>query len=1022
MKPLKLTMTAFGPYAGTQVVDFRVLGERSFFMIHGPTGAGKTTILDAICFALYGETSGNERKSEQMPSHHTRSNTYTQVTFDFMLGNDLYRVMRSLKRKRSKNKDAELSYEPDKAVLWRRTGIEDEQATGAEVESKWTKVTKVIEALFGFKSNQFRQVIMLPQDKFQQLLKANSGEREDLFKILFQTEQFERIEQALKQEASRLEGELEKLRNENDLILRMAQVSQPTELAAKRQAASEALQAMQDTLILLRATEQQATEQLEQGQDIQRKISEYEQAKAQLLQMELKQAEFEAKRNRLERARRAKELIELENATVQQGNEASQAEQKRDGMRLQLVTARQGQEQAAEKLALELQRQDERDAARREQDRLQNLQGQVQELEVAQQNDRAAQLQVSKTTRERDTAKGQCDRLQDELNQLEQSLAQADTIMRQHLSAQQAEATARRIYEQWQKLSSIERQLKTAEDKEATVQQDLQTAENSLRQERGKRDRLEEAWLAGQAAILARQLTDDAPCPVCGSTHHPRPATSTETLPSEIELKDTRAAVTALERQHQGLYAEWTAQHDQVVSLDGERKPIVEFLGEKAGLTLPQIETELKAAQSELRTAQAKDKRVLELKQQVEPLKLELAQANVALKDAERAWQEAINQQVTTQAIFSERQRNIPTELDNLQKLQVAKQRADARVVEFDLALQQAQHEDEQTKQQVIACETAFNQLSELATAARQRAQEIGQQLEARVKSAGFADVDDYRGAKLPAQAITNLEKEIQEYDGQLQAAKERADRAGQVAKSLLKPDLVKLQAEAQKARAKVEAALQSEQNLKSQLDNCDKHLKQLARVQDELAEAEKEFGVVGKIAKIANGQNNYKLTFQRFVLSTLLDHVLNDATQRLQIMSRGRYLLQRAQSLLDKRRAGGLDLVVSDTWTGDSKRPVETLSGGECFYTALALALGLAEVVQYYAGGIRLDTVFIDEGFGSLDSDTLDLAIRTLENLKEGRRLVGIISHVESLRERIPTRLEVSAGINGSMAKFNIS
>lgn len=1021
MKPLKLTMTAFGPYANTQVVDFRVLGERSFFMIHGPTGAGKTTILDAICFALYGETSGNERKSEQMRSHHTRSNTYTEAIFDFMLGNDIYRVMRSLKYKRTKDKNAEVLYEPDKAVLWQRTGIEDEQIMGTEVVSKWTKVTKVIETLFGFKSEQFRQVIMLPQDKFQQLLKANSGDREDLFKILFQTEQFERIEQALKKEADRLEGELKKLIDEQALVLRLAQVDKPSELADKQQAAVEALQAMQDKLILLRTAEQQATTQLERGQDVERKISEYEQAKAYLLQTELKQGEFEAKRNQLERAWCATKLIELENATFDQGSEATQAEQKRDNAQIQLVKARQVQEQAAEKLALELQRQGERDDARREQDRLQSLQGQVQELEAAQKNNNVAQVQVNKTVHECDTAKGQRDRLQRELSQLEQNLTQADTVIRQLSLMQQAEANVRQMHEQWQKLNKIEHQRKTIDGKETKIQQSLQKAENDLAQARSKRDQLEGIWGAGQAAILAKQLVDDTPCPVCGSTHHPYPATSSETPPSEAELRDAREAVNTLEKQHRTILAEWTEQHDQVVHLDGERKPLVEYLGEKAHFTLSQIDTELKAAQLKLQTAQAEDKRLFDLRQQVEPLKGQLAQAEATLADAERLRQQAISQQMTAQAILSERQRNVPPELDNLYKLQIAKQRVDARVTALDQALQQVQTEDEQMKQQVVACETAFNQLSELATTARQRAVEREQQLDARVKAEGFVDIDDYRQAKLLPQAIIDLDNTIREYEGQLQAAKERAERASQTAKALVKLDLVKLQTEAQYARAEVEAALQSEQELKSQAKNLDKYLKQLARVQDELAKMEQEFGVVGKMAKIANGQNNYKITFQRFVLSTLLDHVLDDATQRLQIMSRGRYLLQRAQSLSDKRKAGGLDLIVSDTWTGDSKRPVETLSGGECFYTALALALGLAEVVQYYAGGIRLDTIFIDEGFGSLDSDTLDLAIRTLENLKEGGRLVGIISHVESLRERIPTRLEVSTGINGSTAKFNI-
>ncbi len=200
MKPIKLTMTAFGPYAGVQEIDFRRLDNLSFFLIHGATGAGKTTILDAMCFALYGQTSGNDRKGEQMRSQHTKSDLATNVVFDFALGDDSYRVMRSLKRERAK--DAESSFKSDKAILWNRTSVANEQDAGVEIASKWTKVTEEIEALFGFESAQFRQVIMLPQDKFQQLLKAKSDERESLFKVLFQTKQFEDVEE-LKRDSNR---------------------------------------------------------------------------------------------------------------------------------------------------------------------------------------------------------------------------------------------------------------------------------------------------------------------------------------------------------------------------------------------------------------------------------------------------------------------------------------------------------------------------------------------------------------------------------------------------------------------------------------------------------------------------------------------------------------------------------------------------------------------------------------------------------------------------------------------------
>src|SRR6266498_3529525 len=308
MRPLKLSMTAFGPYADTQTIDFCSLADRSFFLIHGPTGAGKTAILDAICFALYGESSGDARKSEQMRSHHSKRSTTTEVSFDFMLGAETYRVTRSLKREHSQNGDAEVAYKTDKAGLWRRTSVQNDVEIGTVLASKWTKVTEAVENLFGFESKQFRQVILLPQDQFQKLLMATSQAREDLFKVLFQTEQFEYVEKALKEESKRIMDELDDLGNQRKVILDMAQVTKPDELTEKRQTVWDELQNTQSVIDSLRAKERDAITKLEQGKDDQRKIDECEQAKENLEKIEARQADFDHKRQQLRRAQHAAEL------------------------------------------------------------------------------------------------------------------------------------------------------------------------------------------------------------------------------------------------------------------------------------------------------------------------------------------------------------------------------------------------------------------------------------------------------------------------------------------------------------------------------------------------------------------------------------------------------------------------------------------------------------------------------------------------------------------------------------------
>jgi len=237
-------------------------------------------------------------------------------------------------------------------------------------------------------------------------------------------------------------------------------------------------------------------------------------------------------------------------------------------------------------------------------------------------------------------------------------------------------------------------------------------------------------------------------------------------------------------------------------------------------------------------------------------------------------------------------------------------------------------------------------------------------------------------------------------------------------AEDVKEPDIESLEEAAGEADDTLTIAKGQEVKLSERLDALGRTLASLKENTRKTEELEKQNQVLGYVADVANGNNPWKLTFQRFVLGALLDDVLVAASERLKIMSRGRYLLLRERNVADRRQAAGLALAVQDHYTGDS-RPVGTLSGGESFLAALSLALGLADVVQSYAGGIRLDAMFIDEGFGSLDSEALDLAMRALEDLRAGGRLVGIISHVPELKERIDARLEVTAGKSGSQARF---
>lgn len=333
-------------------------------------------------------------------------------------------------------------------------------------------------------------------------------------------------------------------------------------------------------------------------------------------------------------------------------------------------------------------------------------------------------------------------------------------------------------------------------------------------------------------------------------------------------------------------------------------------------------------------------------------------------------------------------------------------------------ALEQARVQSEQAQRDLAMQEATLQSVQAMVHSARQRAAEAQQTFTRRLHEAGFANAADFQVACLDSPTLAQLEDEIQRYAGDLQAARTRLQRAQEVAQSFTMPDLEGMEHHLHEVQTALERCSRERGVLAEQLDRATGWLVALQQTTREMAQQEARYAVVGRIAEVAEGQNAYRMTFQRFVLAALLDEVLIAASQRLRLMSRGRFDLQRAREHIDRRTAGGLDLMVYDAYTGTT-RPVNTLSGGESFLASLSLALGLSDVVQAYAGGVTLQTLFVDEGFGSLDPEALDLAFRALVDLQGDGRLVGIISHVPELKERIEARLEVIPGRGGSMVRF---
>lgn len=774
MKPLQLTMRAFGAYADEQTIDFTLLGDKNFFLIHGPTGSGKTTILDAISFALYGSASGDLRESKSLRSDYAPAEQKTEVEFTFKSGEHIYQVLRAPEQELKKQRGEGTRKVPAAAALFKLLSDGSKDPLAAKSDEVTKKVTEII----GFKAEQFRQIVLLPQGEFRRFLIAESKDRKAILETIFKTELYRRIETLLAERSSTIDNNYQTLKQQRQFILDSTECADSEQLDASIQLLwqrqNEETAALQTADARLTA----AKLQLQQAQQLHNAFTEAAAAQAALLTLTEQRSAVAAVKTEAAQAEKAALLEEIYNSTLRAHKHN-------------------------------------------------------QECQTAAQN----ALQATLNTK-------------NDLQELHRQLSE---------------------------------QLQQLDGQAVTTAADLNKALELLNQ-RILQLHSEAAKLSGVTAELERlaaALADNEPCPVCGSLQHPHPATV------------SAAQRTDLQRQTQ---------------------------------------------------------------------------------------------------IISNQTR----------------------------ALQQLQQQYQQTQLQLAGCEATQKSSQTAAEAAMQEFSALRQHFKERLEASDFGSQAAFLAAMRTEARRQQLQQTIAAYEQNLAAATDRLQRAQNAIDGKTAPELTACQDAEQQADALY-------RQLTAQTAVTAKELTDLQTAQLRLQELEKQMGALqeayqtaASLAETARGNNPSRLTFSAFVLQAILDDVLQAANLRLTSMSRGRYSLSRTGDVLDARRENGLNIEVTDSFTGVA-RPVKTLSGGELFLASLSLALGLSDVVQAYAGGIRLDTILVDEGFGTLDSEALDMAIRTLTDLQKGGRLVGIISHVSELRERITARLEVIPGQRGSKAVFHV-
>lgn len=1020
MKPLKLIISAFGPYAGTQVVDFTELGDRSFFLIHGPTGSGKTTILDAICFALYGDTSGAERKGEQMRSDHADIAQPTEITFDFALGADTFRLLRSPRQERPKKLGEGLAIMEPNATLWQRTGLAGDVNEGTVLASGWSRVTKEVENLLGFKSSQFRQVVMLPQGDFRKLLTAGSNERQAIMEILFRTELYRRIEEFLKVAAKELEKEMKQLANEKTWVLQRAGAATREELEQQYAEKQIWQKEIEESIKEYSAAWKAAQDSLVDGRRVREKLEEKVRAEKVLAELVQKVGAIDIKRTELSRAKLAASLLDAANLLHSRGREADKAATNLEGKRQAKNKAGEVRENAAKALAEEITKEPERESAGREATGLDALVEKVAALVIAKQAAGEAEKSGQAAKKAREQVQDTLAAIRKSIEEKTAAHIEAKTTADREPALEAACRTAEETSRKRQTLENFRRELSAALKSYTQAEKKRQQDEDRYTAARKELDALQEHWDKGQAAILAGGLTGGEPCPVCGSLEHPNPAVAAGVLPSEAELKVCRQKAADLEAALNRSRDEYGNKRTEKSTIQSRVEDLAKEMGENANADPSVLLAGAgKAKKLWAHARQARDT-VAGLETALEKLKEQEKQAGQLWEKHEGEYQEARAGLEAARAVLRERESTVPENLRDPKALDAARKEAAKRQKELLENYESAKKTDGEAKEALARATAAEEEaLANWRTAVDLR-EEGERSFQRRLETAGFGSQKDYEEARRTPGEIEKTEKAIKDYDEALYAARDHRTRAAGEAAGLEEPDMEKLVREEAAAKEGHEQLLIREGQLKSQVEEGSKNLKILQELEDKLKVLDDRYQVLGRLSQVANGDNEYGLTFQRFVLGALLDDVTIAATQRLKLMSRSRYQLQRTMELTRKNAAGGLNLEVLDNYTG-AARNVATLSGGETFLASLSLALGLADVVQSYSGGIHLDTIFVDEGFGALDPESLDFTMRALIDLQKGGRLVGIISHVPELKELVDARLEIQATGRGSVAGFKV-
>ena len=991
MMPISLTLSAFGPYPDTITIDFESFQEDGLFLITGPTGSGKTMIFDAMIFALYGKTSGQIRQTDSLRCDHALNEIPTFVEFSFSLHQQNYTIKRNpkyyLEGKKTPKQPSALLILPDGKMV---EGIKE--------------VNQKMISLLGVDDQQFKQICMIAQGEFTKLIMASSDEREKVLRELFHSETYQKLEEKLKVHLKTYQDKYDLLLNKRKDLMQELQVEDHQEYLSKQ---TKLIASQQKEYVDLKKDLDQKKQQLQLYRLQNQRLIQLKDLKQQFQDLKKQENDYQELNKTVDTLKKAQETNYLYISYIKQQKKLQTLKLNQEDFLKQLKKLEKDyQEKKVQADFLDYKQQTKEKLQNQIQETKQLInqiyqyQNDYQNLQTLKQQYRMLDEEHKLFLKKKEKFENGLQRDQERIQSEQQVQSKYELIKQQYVRLNEQKVKVHQLSDYYDQI------LKLNENK-SDLQEEYTVVEKQVDHEKMQYNQMEKLYFRKQAGIFALQLKEDQPCPICGSLHHPHPAQIEKEDITKEKLDQQAKKVKQQEHRLQDILQKILLSNQKKEMLVKQTKQLSSELNIQEEISKEIFIKELDHLSKDEKRMK---KEYLELQDELKYIQKLKKSVALSLKDMSTYESKELKQAQSLENIQVQIHQLSGKLNDSLRQYEIGEvnknyQQVQKEYRQLSLEIETIQQDYEKVKNKYLEIKTKISSLNQQII----QEQEIYDELDNKYHTAldAFINEEEFLNLKTQINQISILEKKYQDYLISLKSLNEQIISLENEVKDSTYVDLSSLSETIKEVNQQLREKNDDLEKLKIDYSLKEKMIKDIQKINQQLEKDEDTYQRYLDLYNLASGKNNARVSIERYVLATYFENMLIYANVIMKQLSQGRYQLLRKDDAGKGRSQQGLELDVFDQESGNI-RSIKTLSGGESFKAALSLALGLSRMVQDYAGGIELNTLFIDEGFGSLDSQSLDQAMNCLMELHHENKLIGIISHVSDLKDRIERQLVV--------------